>query len=101
MNNRRDPTDAQEADVPKGPLHVMTEDEKKAYKAILLCAGPIVALSCLLSKSKLRGITVQNKSGVALGRLIFHKISTAGIGTVKSYRRNNNSTVSLTVMQNM
>lgn len=71
------------------------ENERRGCKVILLSPGPLVSLSRLLSKSKLRGIKVKGESGAAAGKLLLRKLSNLGLGRILTFRvRRNNSVVS-------
>lgn len=65
----------------------------RGYKAILLTPGTIVSLSRLLSKSKLRGVTVGKESGASAWKLLLEKLSKLGIGRVVTFRVRRNNTV--------
>ena len=98
MNNRRIPND-DDGDKQHQPEDTMPteiyDNERRGCKVILLSPGPLVSLSRLLSKSKLRGIKVKDESGAAAGKLLLRKLSNLGLGRILSFRvRRNNSVVS-------
>ena len=54
----------------------------RGYKAILLTPGTIVSLSRLLSKSKLRGITVGKESGFQRGNYCLKIFQNLALGVL-------------------
>ena len=97
MNNRRiqyeDDGDKQHEAEDTMPSEI-DDNERRGCKVILLSPGPLVSLSRLLSKSKLRGIKVKNESGAAAGKLLLRMLSDLGLGRILSFRVRNNSVVS-------
>lgn len=94
MMNNRNLQNEEEADEDMTDAEPTTDTGTlRGYKAILLTPGTIVSLSRLLSKSKLRGITIRNESGAAAGKILIEKLSKLGIGRVISFRVRRNYTV--------
>ena len=82
MNNRNTSSDEDDNGDLTNPGAGMNGSEIRGYKAILLTPGPIVSLSRLLSKSKLRGITIKRESGAAAGKMLIDNLAKRGIGQV-------------------
>ena len=68
------------------------ESEIQDYKAILLSPGRYVSLSCILAKSKLGGLKINNETSANAGKLLYQSVSRNGIvhvlrfKTAKQYR---------------
>ena len=69
----------------------MDDSVIRSYKAILLSPRPVVSLSCILSKSKLRAVKINNETGASARKLSLESIKNKGSGCVAHFKRRNNT----------